>query len=89
MRDLGRLNRGPDEPKSTPETGLYYYRARYYDSTIGRFANEDPIRFRAGIDFYSYVRNRPTGLRDPKGRIAWGEARTCPAWLVSSPSAAG
>jgi RHS repeat-associated protein len=25
------------------ETGLYYYRARYYDPTIGRFINRDPI----------------------------------------------
>jgi RHS repeat-associated protein len=27
------------------ETGLYYYRARYYDPTIGRFISEDPIGF--------------------------------------------
>jgi RHS repeat-associated protein len=53
-------------------SGASYYRARYYDPTIGRFVSEDPIRFRTGIDFYSYVRNRPTGLRDPKGRVAWG-----------------
>jgi RHS repeat-associated protein len=26
-----------------PETGLYYYRARYYDPSIGRFLQEDPI----------------------------------------------
>lgn len=26
------------------ETGLYYYRARYYDPRIGRFISEDPIR---------------------------------------------
>jgi YD repeat-containing protein len=25
------------------ETGLYYYRARYYDAKIGRFLQEDPI----------------------------------------------
>lgn len=54
------------------QTSPYYYRARYYDPSAGRPVSEDPIRFRAGTDFYSYVRNRPVILRDPKGRIAWG-----------------
>jgi len=49
------------------ETGLYYYRARYYDSEIGRFASEDPIRFKAGTDFYPYVMNRPVTFSDPMG----------------------
>jgi RHS repeat-associated protein len=26
-----------------PETGLYFYRSRYYDSTAGRFLTRDPI----------------------------------------------
>lgn len=26
-----------------PETGLYYYRARYYDARSGRFLSEDPL----------------------------------------------
>ena len=26
-----------------PETGLYYYRARYYDAKVGRFITRDPI----------------------------------------------
>jgi RHS repeat-associated protein len=29
-------------------TGLYYYRARYYDPVTARFISEDPIRFRGG-----------------------------------------
>jgi len=53
--------------ESDPETGLYYYRARYYDPLGGRFLREDPIRFDAGVNFYSYVRNNPTGLFDPSG----------------------
>ena len=55
-----------------PETSLYYYRARYYDPTTGRFLSEDPLRFRGGANFYSYADNRPVLLRDPTGRIAWG-----------------
>jgi len=54
------------------ETSLYFYRARYYDPLTGRFASEDPIRFRGGVDFYTYVFNRPTMMRDPRGRYAWG-----------------
>jgi RHS repeat-associated protein len=50
-----------------PETGLYYYRARYYDPTTGRFISEDPIRFKGGVDFYAYVRNNPISLADPLG----------------------
>ncbi len=49
------------------ETGLYYYRARYYDTTTGRFLNEDPVRFAAGINFYDYVSNAPTGWVDGTG----------------------
>src|SRR5208283_5756072 len=29
-----------------PESGLYYYRARYYDPTEGRFISKDPIGFK-------------------------------------------
>ncbi len=49
------------------DTGLYFYRARYYDSTTGRFLSEDPLRFRAGVNFYAYVRNSPLNSVDPSG----------------------
>lgn len=49
------------------ETSLYYYRARYYDPATGRFTSEDPIRFRAGVNFYRYVKNSVTNLMDPYG----------------------
>jgi RHS repeat-associated protein len=49
------------------ETGLYYYRARYYDSASGRFVSEDPMRFTAGIIFYRYVKNNAANLADPYG----------------------
>jgi len=50
-----------------PETSLYYYRARYYDSTVGRFSSEDPIRFLGGRNFFAYVANEPTIYADPMG----------------------
>jgi RHS repeat-associated protein len=45
----------------------YYYRARYYDITAGRFTSEDPVRFLASHNFYSYVANDPILLIDPTG----------------------
>jgi RHS repeat-associated protein len=55
--------------ESDPETGLYYYRARYYDPTAGRFMSEDPIGFNAGTAFYRYVNNNSTNLVDPSGLL--------------------
>ncbi|MEA3306709.1 MAG: RHS repeat-associated core domain-containing protein, partial [Elusimicrobiota bacterium] len=50
------------------ETGLYFYRARYYNSDIGRFLQEDPIGFQGGdLNLYAYVRNNPVNYRDPFG----------------------
>lgn len=52
------------------ETGLYYYRARYYDPMEGRFISKDPIGFRGGdANLYGYVRNNPTNLTDPSGMV--------------------
>jgi RHS repeat-associated protein len=49
------------------ETGLRYYRARYYDPQVGRFISEDPRRFDGGIDFYRYVSNNVPNKIDPFG----------------------
>jgi RHS repeat-associated protein len=48
-------------------TGLYYYRARYYDRVLGQFVSEDPKKFGAGMNFYSYADNNPIGGNDPSG----------------------
>lgn len=52
------------------ETSLYYYRARYYDATSGRFISEDPIAYRGGMNYYRYVRNNAANLTDPTGLYA-------------------
>jgi RHS repeat-associated protein len=51
-----------------PETGLYYYRAQYYDPLVGRFISVDSIGFQAGdTNLYRYVFNSPTQGIDPTG----------------------
>jgi RHS repeat-associated protein len=58
-----------------PETGLYYYRARYYDPGLGRFLQEDPILYyyqsSQSMNPYLYVRNNPINYTDPTGYYDW------------------
>ncbi len=50
------------------ETGMYYYRARYYAPNVKRFTSEDPIRFASGdTNWYRYVGNDPINFTDPLG----------------------
>lgn len=51
-----------------PETGFYFYRARYYDSLVGKFIQKDPIGFEGGdVNLYGYVQNNPINYVDPSG----------------------
>jgi RHS repeat-associated protein len=53
------------------DTGLYYYRARYYDPEAGRFLSTDGSGFSAGdLNLYRYVENRPLSVTDPSGNTA-------------------
>ncbi len=54
------------------ETGLYYYRARYYDSGTGRFMAQDPHPGSLGSpgsfnSQYAYVGNSAPNFTDPSG----------------------
>src|SRR5689334_12213735 len=63
------------------ETGLYYYRARYYDFVLGRFLSNDSTgTFGAGNN-YLYVENEPVDLIDPAG-LDWIEytGQTLTVW---------
>jgi RHS repeat-associated protein len=49
-------------------SGMYYYRARYYNATLQRFISEDPIGFQGGeANFYVYTADSPTNFFDPLG----------------------
>ena len=55
--------------RENDEMGLYHYRARYYSPELQRFISEDPVRFRGGINFFSYVGNNPINGNDPLGLL--------------------
>ncbi|MGV1100661.1 RHS repeat domain-containing protein [Thiovibrio sp. JS02] len=59
------------------ETGLYFYRARYYDPQVGRFISKDPIGFAGGINVYAYVSNNGVTLNDPFGLCAAATTTDC------------
>jgi len=57
-------------------TGLQFLRARYYDSTAGRFTQTDPfagyLDCPATLADYGYVGGNPVNLFDPSGEyIFW------------------
>jgi len=56
--------------RENDNTGLYYYRARYYHPVLQRFISEDPIEFAGGdVNLYAYTFNSPTNFTDPSGEI--------------------
>ena len=65
---------GPDEgnaiqftARENDGTGLYFYRARYYDPVLKRFISEDPIGLAGGANVYAYVSGNPMVATDPSG----------------------
>jgi len=57
------------------DTGMLYYRARFYDPQLGRFMSEDPIGFSGEINLYPYVANNPANATDPSGRQTVGPSQ--------------
>jgi RHS repeat-associated protein len=52
------------------ETGLSFYRARYYDPVKGRFLQRDRAGYVDGMNLYEYVTSRPAHLVDPTGDLS-------------------
>ena len=71
------------------ESGLQYFRARYYDESTGRFINRDPIGYTDGMNLYAgyFV----PALVDPDGTILGAVTAGCCAgciiWLASTAEA--
>ncbi|MFS2108904.1 RHS repeat domain-containing protein [Sphingomonas sp. Sphisp140] len=64
-----------------PDVGMYYYKARIYSPSLGRFMQTDPIRYRAGMNLYAYVGDDPINFTDP-----FGLEQRCFSWTVAGES---
>ncbi len=66
------------------ESRLYYYGARYYDPSLGRWTSPDPlfldlpekcIESLAECNLYAYALNNPLSFTDPTGKAAANQIR--------------
>ena len=57
------------------QTGVYYYRARYYNPELGRFLSQDPAGMVDGPNMYVYVKNNPVNGVDPSGMVTCEECK--------------
>ena len=52
------------------ETGLWYFRARYFSDELGRFISRDPLGYVDGMSLYNGYFAQEFGM-DPSGREKW------------------
>ena len=58
------------------ESGLYYYKMRYYSTSQGRFISRDPVGYIEGENLYTYAHSMPMILTDEYGLKTAGNANT-------------
>ena len=64
-------------------TGLYYFRARWYDPDVGRWLSKDPIGISGGLNQYVFCRSNPVNLIDPFGlSFRWHGRWGGPGWAA-------
>jgi RHS repeat-associated protein len=57
-------------------TGLYYFRARWYDPVTGRWLSPDPIGISGGLNQFVFCANNPVNAVDPDGLATYWQNRT-------------